>query len=100
MSARQKLLASSDGTQIWAEEAGDPTKSALVFIHGLACTALGFNAQFTDPELLSNAHLVRYEMRGHGKPEDIEAYRSLRHAEDFRTMCEAFGLVRPIVLGW
>ena len=98
-----KMFTSPDGTHIWAEEAGDRTKPAIVFIHGLACTALAFNAQFADAELLRSAHLVRYEMRGHGrsgKPDGIEAYASLRHAEDFRTVCEVFGLTKPIVLGW
>lgn len=103
LSPQEKILTSPDGTEIWAEEAGDRTKPAVVFIHGLACTALAFNAQFADEELLRGAHLVRYEMRGHGrsgKPEDIGAYASIRHAEDFRTVCEAFGLVKPVVLGW
>ncbi|KAH9838237.1 alpha/beta-hydrolase [Rhodofomes roseus] len=103
MPAQQKVLTSPDGTEIWGEEAGDRTKPTIVFIHGLACTAIAFNAQFNDPELLKNVHLVRYEMRGHGRsgmPESLAAYRALRHAEDFRTVCEAFGVVRPIVLGW
>ena len=103
LSPQEKILTSPDGTEIWAEEAGDRMKPAVVFIHGLACTALAFNAQFADEELLRAAHLVRYEMRGHGrsgKPEDIGAYASIRHAEDFRTVCEAFGLVEPVVLGW
>lgn len=42
-------------------------------------------------------------MRGHGRsdmPEDLEAYESIRHAEDFRTVCEGFGLKKPFVLGW
>lgn len=102
-SPQEKLLTSPDGTEIWAEEAGDRTKPAIVFIHGLACTALAFNAQFADEGLLRTAHLVRYEMRGHGrsgKPEGFDAYASVRHAEDFRTVCEAFELVRPFVLGW
>ncbi|GBE79337.1 Alpha/Beta hydrolase protein [Sparassis latifolia] len=103
MSNREEFLTSTDGTKLWAESAGDPSKPALVFIHGLACTALGFERQFTDPKLLENLHLVRYEMRGHGRsdmPEFPEAYGSIHHAEDFRTVCEAFGLHRPFVLGW
>ncbi|TFY59492.1 hypothetical protein EVJ58_g5741 [Rhodofomes roseus] len=103
MSTQQKVLTSPDGTEIWAQEAGDRTKPAILFIHGLACTAIGFNAQFSDPGLLSSAHLVRYELRGHGrsgKPEYPEAYSAIRHAEDFRTVCGAFGVVKPIVVGW
>ncbi|OBZ72093.1 hypothetical protein A0H81_07864 [Grifola frondosa] len=78
-------------------------RSPLVFIHGLACTALGFDKQFSDPELQASLHLVRYEMRGHGRsgmPENPEAYESIRYAEDFRIVCEAFGLSKPFMLGW
>jgi len=42
-------------------------------------------------------------MRGHGRsdqPEDLDSYQSTRHAEDFRTVCEAFHLNKPFVLGW
>jgi len=105
MTSQEKLLTSPDGTLIWAASAGNasPSAPAVVFIHGLACTALGFDQQFADPSLLANIHLVRYEMRGHGrsgKPEDPDSYQSIRHAEDFRAVCEAFHLQKPFVLGW
>ncbi|OSX57745.1 hypothetical protein POSPLADRAFT_1036779 [Postia placenta MAD-698-R-SB12] len=103
MSVNIKYVTSPDGTAICAEETGDRSAPAVVFIHGLACTAAGFDNQFNDPQLSSNLHLVRYEMRGHGrsdKPEDMKSYSAIRHAEDFRTVCEAFRLDRPFVLGW
>ena len=100
---RTRMLTSPDGTPIWAESAGDTTRPALVFVHGLSCTALGWDRQFADAALLASFHLVRYEMRGHGrsgKPLEEKDYASIRIAEDFRTVCEAFGLVRPFVVGW
>ena len=43
--SRIQVLTSPDGTKIWAESAGDPSKPAIVFVHGLSCTALGWDAQ-------------------------------------------------------
>jgi len=103
MSTQEQYVASADGTQIWAEAAGDPHKPAVVFIHGLACSALGFDRQFDDPELLQSLYMVRYEMRGHGRtgtPDEIEAYASKHQAEDFRAVCHAFGVKKPFVFGW
>lgn len=97
------FVTSADGTRLWAQAIGDPSKPAIVFLHGLACTALGFDRQFSDPELLKNLYLVRYELRGHGRStmwEAPEAYESIRFAEDFKAVCDHFKLVRPILLGW
>ncbi|TFK88836.1 alpha/beta-hydrolase [Polyporus arcularius HHB13444] len=103
MPSQERILTSTDGTKIWAESAGDASKPAMVFIHGLSCTALGFDHQFADAELLTDFYLVRYEMRGHGrsdKPLDAEAYESARFAQDFKTVCDAFGLNRPFLWAW
>ena len=99
----EQILASVDGTKIWAEAAGNASKPPLVFIHGLSCSALGFDNQFADHDLSHNFHLVRYEMRGHGRsgaPIEPKAYESIHHAEDFKTVCEAFGVVKPFLVGW
>ena len=100
---RIRMLTSPDGTQLWAESAGDASKPTIVFIHGLSCTALGWDHQFADAELQTNFHIVRYEMRGHGrssKPLEETDYESKKIAEDFRTVCEAFGVVKPFMVGW
>ena len=99
----ERSLTSSDGTAIYADATGVPTNTAIVFIHGLSCTALGWEKQFADAALCASFHLVRYEMRGHGrsgKPLEEEGYTSTKIAEDFRTVCEAFGLVKPFIAGW
>lgn len=96
-------ITSLDGTKLHASSAGDPSKPAVIFIHGFSCTSQHFARQFSDPLLLSNLHLIRYDLRGHGRsgqPLEAEAYESVRHAEDFRVVCEAFGLRRPFVAGW
>ena len=48
-------------------------------------------------------HLVRYEMRGperSGKPLEVKDYTSARIAEDFTRMCDAFSVVKPVLVGW
>ncbi|KAI0833650.1 alpha/beta-hydrolase [Trametes gibbosa] len=103
MAKQERMLTSPDGTRIWAESNGNTDKPAIVFVHGLSCTALGWDRQFADPELQSNFHLVRYEMRGHGrsgKHFEEEGYESRKIAEDFHTVCEAFGVVKPFLAGW
>ena len=100
---RVRMLTSPDGTKIWAESAGDTSKPAIVFVHGLSCTALGWDEQFADAGLRHSFHLVRYEMRGHGrsgKPLEEAGYESIKIAQDFRTVCEAFGVVKPFMAGW
>ncbi|KAI0648966.1 alpha/beta-hydrolase [Trametes meyenii] len=103
MALQERILTSSDGTRIWAESNGNTSKPTIVFVHGLSCTSLGWDRQFADPELQREFHLVRYEMRGHGrsgKPLDEAAYGSRKIAEDFRVVCEAFGVVKPFLAGW
>lgn len=101
--AEGRFVISGDGAKIWADASGDPTKTPVVFVHGLSCTALAFEAQFADPTLLSNLYMVRYELRGHGRsdhPEDFKSYASIRYAEDFKAVCEAYKVVKPFICGW
>jgi len=58
VSDKGQLIQSHDGTKIWAQAAGNPSKPAVVFIHGFSCTALHFSKQFSDSELLENLYLV------------------------------------------
>ena len=53
--------------------------------------------------LLTACFEVRYDLRGHGrsdKPDDAEGYESLKFAEDFAGVKLAFGLDKPIIVGW
>ncbi|KAI8982725.1 alpha/beta-hydrolase [Trametes punicea] len=103
MAKQERILTSPDGTRLWAESNGNASKPAIVFVHGLSCTALGWDRQFADTALQREFHLVRYEMRGHGrsgKPLTEDGYESRKIADDFRTVCEAFGVVKPFLCGW
>ncbi|KZT10020.1 alpha/beta-hydrolase [Laetiporus sulphureus 93-53] len=100
---REVIVQSSDRTPIWADATGSPTNPALVLIHGLAGTALGFDKQVADERLIEKVFVVRYEMRGHGRsgmPLELADYASKQHAEDFKAVCEAFGVIKPVLFGW
>ncbi|EKM52165.1 uncharacterized protein PHACADRAFT_262673 [Phanerochaete carnosa HHB-10118-sp] len=98
-----KEAVSADGTRIYAEAAGDPSNPALVCMHGFTGTSFTFHKQLANPQLLRHVFVIAYDLRGNGrsdKPEDAAAYAGERVAEDFRAVCEAFGVVRPVALGW
>lgn len=99
----ERNFVSADGTPIFAEAAGDPSKPTIVFLHGLSSTGLAWDKVFSDPALLRDFHLVRYDMRGHGrsgKPFEPERYESARFAEDFKAVCDGFGFTKPFLAGW
>lgn len=58
-----QFVTSEDGTRIWADHIGDPSKPAVVFIPGFSCTSLAFEKQWNDPALLKDLHLVRVVLR-------------------------------------
>jgi hypothetical protein len=109
-----------DGTKIWADAVGDPSKPSVVFIPGASSSTLIFDKQFEDPELTKNLLLgttsvihsevladagvkVRYDVRGQGlsdQPLDPSAWTSNKFAEDFKAVVEAFGLKKPFIAAW
>lgn len=98
-----RLIESADGTTIWADDGGNKNGVPVVFIHGLSTTSTVWDLQFSDPKLLENLYMIRYELRGHGRsgyPPTAEAYSGQRYAEDFMAVCKSFGLVKPFVCGW
>jgi len=62
-----KFVTSEDGTKIWTDAVGDPSKPSVVFIPGASSSVLVFDKQFEDPELEKNLHLVHHlpPVRGH-----------------------------------
>jgi len=98
-----KFVTSEDGTKIWTDVAGDPSKPSIVFIPGASSSSLVFDRQFQDPELTKDFRLVRYDVRGQGlsdQPLDPSAWTSNRFAEDFKAVVEAHGLKKPFIAAW
>ncbi|KAK0461548.1 Alpha/Beta hydrolase protein [Armillaria novae-zelandiae] len=103
LTSAAQLVPSKDGALIYADAAGDPTKPCLVFVHGLALSGAVFDELFTNPKLIQNFYLVRYDMRGHGRsamPESLDDYSSKIYAEDFKAVAQAFKIEKPIFIGW
>ncbi|KAJ3718857.1 alpha/beta-hydrolase [Lentinula raphanica] len=98
-----QFVTSSDGTKIWAAASGNPSKPAVVFIHGFACTADAFDKQYTNHEMLENLYIIRYDVRGCGRsdgPLNGEAYSSEIQADDFKAVVDAFNVTKPFVATW
>ncbi|EIN12818.1 alpha/beta-hydrolase [Punctularia strigosozonata HHB-11173 SS5] len=103
MLTSKRFVSSNDGVQICTYSGGNANGPALVLIPGFCCTSLAFEKQFSDTDLLKELHLVTYDVRGQGQsgqPLDAEAYESIRHAEDFMAVCDAYHLDKPFVAGW
>ena len=58
VSVVEKFVTSSDGVEIFAQAAGNSHLPALVFIHGLALSALVWVKILQDANLLKSFHLV------------------------------------------
>ncbi|KZT52833.1 alpha/beta-hydrolase [Calocera cornea HHB12733] len=98
-----KVVHSADGTPIYAEALGDPSKPALVFIHGFVVSLICFDDIFSDPKWREAVYLIRYDTRGHGrsgKPDAAEAYESRRMSEDYMAVTAAFGVTKAFIVGW
>lgn len=59
MPVKQLTLKSADGTEIYADAAGDPSKPGAVFIHGFSLSAALFDVIFADPMWTEVLYLVR-----------------------------------------
>lgn len=58
-----QFVSSSDDTKIWAAACGSRFKSAVVFIHGFACTCDAFAKQYIDSLMLKNLYIVCLSLR-------------------------------------
>jgi flagellar hook assembly protein FlgD len=56
-----RMLVSADGTEIYANAVGDPSKQAIVFIHGFVWSFMAFDDIFGDLEWTSRFYLVSFE---------------------------------------
>lgn len=120
----QTVFSSTDGTLIYAEAIGNKHLPALVFVHGLALSALVWAQILRDPRLLQFFYLVSatcyltksnsisqwrciqqvaYDMRGHarsGKPATVDGHSSKLYADDCAAVSNGFGLKSPLFVGW
>jgi non-heme chloroperoxidase len=99
-----RYVQGAEGTQLFVEENGDPTKPSILWIHGYCQCRLSWDKQFEDEQLASQFHMVRLDLRGHGlsdKLTDPQAFRDSKNwADDIHAVITAFGLKKPVLAGW
>ena len=99
-----RYVEGANGTRLFVEENGDPTKPTIFWIHGYCQCRLSWDGQFENEELASKYHMVRLDLRGHGlsdKPTDPAAFQDGKiWAEDIQAVISALKLNKPILAGW
>ncbi|HEY1385465.1 MAG TPA: alpha/beta hydrolase [Dongiaceae bacterium] len=101
---RYRDVISADGLRLGACEAGDADGPEILFIHGFSQCAQCWRGQFEDPLLQERFRLIAFDIRGHGtsdKPSEPARYAADRlFADDVNAVMDAFGLKRPVLVGW
>ena len=97
-------VAAPDGVRLAAYEFGNPDGPAILFLHGFAQAALSWDRQLRDPALARAFRMVALDLRGHGMSSNPEGDTFYKPggvwADDVRAVIAAFGLRRPVLVGW
>ncbi|EPQ52654.1 alpha/beta-hydrolase [Gloeophyllum trabeum ATCC 11539] len=99
------VTSKADGIKIYAEAIGDPSKQAIVYIHGNSTSSGVWDYQFFDEELLKHFYQIRFDLRGHGLSEtpDVESespFDNDKQGSDVAAVLEGFSVTKPIFVGW
>ncbi|KAI0320007.1 Alpha/Beta hydrolase protein [Amylostereum chailletii] len=99
----EKVLKSSDGVEIFTEASGDPSNPHVIFVHGMSFSGAVLDQFCQREDILNSLYIVRMDMRGHGrsgKPLTSDGHLSSLYADDYKMVIEAYGLRKPIHVGW
>ena len=92
------------GVRIHVEEAGNPQRPPVLFIHGFSQSLLSWFRQLESQPLSGQLRLFAMDSRGHGrsdKPLDPNAYDdSAQWAADVNNVITGLGLNQPVLCGW
>lgn len=58
MTPTTKIVPSKDGTDIFAQAVGDPTKPHVVFVHGFCLGSIVFDRLFEDSVYVAELYMV------------------------------------------
>jgi pimeloyl-ACP methyl ester carboxylesterase len=101
--ARFLQASGSGGVPLNVVEKGDPSRPAVLFIHGFRQSYLSWAEQFGST-LAEHCHLVAFDLRGHGnsgQPWEASAYDTSRPwADDVEAVIKATGLSKPLIVAW
>ena len=99
----ERRVASGDGTTIATTAVGPSDAQSILFIHGWSQSQHAWQS-LMNGSLAERYRLVSMDMRGHGKsdrPEALESYQDGKlWGEDVAAVIAAYGLVKPILVGW
>ena len=100
---RPHSLRTPDGLNIAVQDWGDPSKPAILFIHGFMSSSICWMRQLSS-SLGRGFRLVAYDWRGHGasdKPNDPRFYaHGARWAQEIETVISGLKLGKPVLAGW
>ncbi|KQU65920.1 MULTISPECIES: alpha/beta fold hydrolase [unclassified Rhizobacter] len=101
--SRHDTVVSADGVTLSIREAGDPSGTPVIFVHGLLGSHLSWQAQVDSP-VLQRYRLITYDLRGHGqsgRPSAPQMYTDgLRWADDLDAVIRKSRPGRPMLVGW
>lgn len=100
---RHTTFLTKDYVEIAVQEAGDPSGSEIVLIHGYSQCHLSWSHQIVSA-LADEFRLVTYDIRGHGasgKPIEPRYYQDGKlWADELSRLFEVMELRRPVVVAW
>lgn len=100
---RFQVVEGAGGVPLSVVTAGDPSKPAILLVHGIGQSYVSWENQLRAP-LTDEFHVVAFDMRGHGnsgKPWNQDAYQDYRnYAGDVAAVIKATGIDRPVLVGW
>lgn len=98
-----RVVEGEGGVPLNVATAGDPSRPALLLVHGIGQSHLSFEHQLRAP-VTDQFFVVSFDLRGHGnsgKPMEPAAYKDPKlWAGDVRRIMDALGLQRVVLLGW
>lgn len=101
--ARFSTVEGAGGVPLNVVEIGDPSRPAVLLIHGYRQSYASWFRQFGS-SLAQRCRLVAFDLRGHGnsgQPWQPEAYDNAAvWADDVARVIAAKGLARPLLVGW
>jgi pimeloyl-ACP methyl ester carboxylesterase len=100
---RYQTIEGEGGVPLNVVSAGDPSRPAVLLVHGIGQSHVSFEEQLRGP-LAEAFHVVAFDLRGHGnsgKPWAAADYKeSAKWAGDVHRVMQALDLRRPVLLGW
>ena len=98
-----RFVEGGGGVDLYAREWGNPDGPEILLIHGWSQSHASWVTVYDSP-LADRFRFVAFDLRGHGfssRPNAPAAYQDGdRMADDVQAVIDAFGLAKPVLVGW